>query len=139
MVRHICRTSKVVPALRYEVETKLARRSSGGRRAGTAVSDGHPDLGYRYRTIATMSGNANEIFWTGGPPGSRTWRAASAATTPAPAAEEGTTPPRMGGFPYPTSSDESTATAVTMAAPTPELEVEGMQEPPVVGLQCFGP
>ena len=44
VVRHICRTSKVVPALRYEVETKLARRGSGGRRAGPAVSDGHPVL-----------------------------------------------------------------------------------------------
>ena len=44
VVRHICRTSKVVPALRYEVETKLARRGSGGRRAGTVVSHGHPGM-----------------------------------------------------------------------------------------------
>ena len=43
-LRYICRTSKVVPALRYEVETTVARRGSGGRRAGTAVSDGHLDI-----------------------------------------------------------------------------------------------
>ena len=74
-----------------------------------------------------MAGNANTVFWNGEPPrGSSDWRSAGNAATTAPAVEAGTipVPPMMEGFHYPTSSDESTATAVTVAGQPPEsLEV----------------